>query len=262
MPANPKLEQFRALLAALESDPAFEPLLERDQILLSRLRIEDVDRLLRNEAAYYFLIAAAGLNRTSLRRASSEPEAQIVAPRLRKAFVVRTRLPLNASFRATVEMSLVLREADLRRKSLGDVERLFRERLAEEQIPLLMSPPIRRVPGLLVGQRKPDGVYPDPSTGLPPRLYFEVKNVRRVADDIQKRLYEIAQAAIEMKMIYGNLALEGFAVQSTFGVEANPDLRARLRNQIVAAKPVVVALLICPKSEAERYRAGGETFVD
>lgn len=169
---------------------------------------------------------------------------------------------MRASFKATVKTSVALREADLKRQRRGETEQLFRDRLREEGIPLLMSPPIRQVPSLLVGKRKPDGVYPDPASGAPPRLYLEVKNVRRVSDDIQKRLYEIAQASIEMKAIYGRLRLEGLEAESTLIVEGSSELRARLRRQITASSPVVVALLICPRVEAERYREGAETFID
>lgn len=73
-----------------------------------------------------------------------------------------------------------------------------------------MAPPIPRAPGLLIDYRKPDGVYPGPTTGPAPRLYLEITNINRVSDDIQKRLYEIAETSIEMKKIYGDLELRGF----------------------------------------------------
>ncbi len=156
-----------------------------------------------------------------------------------------------------------LRRADLERVSKGAIEPLFRERLAAEKIPVLMSPPIRSVPGILIGRRKPDGVYPDPESGEAPRIYFEIKNVRRVADDIQKRLYEIAEASLEMKLLYGSLRLEGFNLKSVRAVnETAEDLRAALRAKIVASRPAVVALLLCPRAEAQRYRDGAEAFVD
>jgi hypothetical protein len=66
-----------------------------------------------------------------------------------------------------------------------------------------------------VTKRKPDGVWPDPSADQPPLVYLEIKNLRRVADDIQKRLYEIAEASLEMKFLYGNLDLRGLALPST-----------------------------------------------
>ncbi len=262
MPKNPELDDFRKRVAVLAQHPTLGPHVNGDDLHLAGLTLAQVDELIHDDVVYYFLIAAAGLNRTSLKRATLEPDAQIVSARQRKAFAIKKRLPTTASFQATAETSAALREADLGRKRQGDVERLFRERLKEEEIPLLMSPPVRQVPGLLIGRRKPDGVYPDPATGQPPRLYLEIKNIRRVADDIQKRLYEIAEASLEMKAIYGDLKLEGLNVASTLEVEGSSQLRQRLRAQVTASKPVVVALFICPRAEAERYRAGAETFID
>lgn len=169
---------------------------------------------------------------------------------------------MTESFKAVAERSVALREKDLGRKQRGTVEQLFRQRLLQEGIPILMSPPVRQVPGLLVGKRKPDGVYPDPSTGEPPLIYLEVKNVRRVSDDIQKRLYEIAEASLEMKTIYSDLRLRGLNVRETEGVEGDPKLRQRIRKQITRATPIVVALFVCSRDEAERYRSGAETFID
>lgn len=262
MSKNPELDDFRKRVTALAQHPTLGRHVSGDDLRLAALTLAEVDELVHDDAVYYFLIAAAGLNRTSLKRAAQEPDALIVSPKLRKAFAIKKRLPTTASFQATAETSVALREADLGRKRRGDVERLFRERLEEEGIPLLMSPPVRQVPGLLIGRRKPDGVYPDPASGQPPKLYLEVKSIRRVADDIQKRLYEIAEASLEMKAIYGDLKLEGLNVSSTFEVEANPELRRRLRVQVTRSKPVVVALFICPRAEAERYREGAEAFID
>jgi hypothetical protein len=119
------------------------------------------------------------------------------------------------------------------------------------------------VPGILIAKRKPDGVFPDPAAGHPPVLYFEIKNVRRVADDIQKRLYEVAEASIEMKFLYGALHIEGLALEATKDVLAAPQaFRERLRAQITQALPVVVVLMLCSRAEAERYREGAEAFVD
>jgi len=126
-----------------------------------------------------------------------------------------------------------------------------------------MSPPVRQIPGLLIGKRKPDGVYPDPALGLPPAVYLEIKNVRRVADDIQKRLYEIAEASLEMKFLYGTLALRGLRTRDTKTViDKCSTLRMKLRTQIRASRPAVVVLMLCSKVEAERYREGAEAFVD
>jgi hypothetical protein len=126
-----------------------------------------------------------------------------------------------------------------------------------------MSPPIRQVPGILIGRRKPDGVYPDPATEAPPIVYLEIKNVRRVADDIQKRLYEIAEASLEMKILYGGLELRGFALSSTRAVlDGCSEFRGRLRDQIRQSLPAVIVLMLCSKLEAEKYREGAEAFVD
>ncbi len=140
---------------------------------------------------------------------------------------------------------------------------MFRERLLQEGIAVAMSPPVRKVPGLLIGSRKPDGVAPDPATEEPPQLYLEIKSIRRVADDIQKRLYEIAEVSLEMKLLYGGLKLKGHRVRSTReAIDKVSLLRAKLREQVVRARPVVVAFFLCPRAEAERYRAGAETFID
>ena len=126
-----------------------------------------------------------------------------------------------------------------------------------------MSPPVRRVQGILVGARKPDGVYPDPATGEAPRVYLEIKNIRRVSDDIQKRLYEIAEASLEMKLLYGTLQLRGLGLASMqAALESQGLIRRRLRKAITASLPSVVALFLCPRGEAERYRAGAEAFID
>jgi len=226
------------------------------------LTTEQVYELARKEAGYYFLIAAGGLDRTAIKREMKSSEARLVTASRRRAHVIRVRLPVQASFSSVADTAIALRNRDLQRKRAGTTEALFRERLAAEGIPILMSPPIRSVPGILISRRKPDGVYPDPSTGMAPRLYIEVKRVRRVADDIQKRLYEIAEASLEMKALYGTIALRGLGLASTRGVAENAAIRTQFREQIRATGPVVVALLLCSRAEAERYRAGGEAFID
>lgn len=262
MAANPELEEFERHTRRLADHRVLRPLVNGDEIRLAGLSVEQIGDLARTDVGYYFLISAAGLNRTSLKRGTRSATARIVKPELRKAFAIKERLPLTASLNTIVEKSVSLRERDLQRKQRGAVEALLRERLEAEGIPLSMSPPVRRVPGLLITQRKPDGVYPDPATGRAPQILLEVKSVRRVSDDIQKRLYEVAETALEMKALYGRLRLVGFDLQETKGVERNPDLRKRMREQITAAKPVVVAFFICPKEDAERYREGAEAFID
>ena len=83
-----------------------------------------------------------------------------------------------------------------------------------------------------------------------------------MSDDIQKRLYEIAEASIEMKALYGDLRLRGLDLRSTVDVSDNSKLQKRIRSQIVKARPTVVAFLICPKDKAQRYQPGAETFID
>jgi hypothetical protein len=262
MVENPALEEFRGQVEALRRHRIIRRLLSRDTVRLRNITVDDVSTLCREEAGYYFLISAAGLNRTSLKKAIREPAVQIVEAKRRRAHAIKGNLPYEVSFAATAAKAIGLRAGDLGRKGRGEIERLFRERLAAERIPILMSPPVRGVPGLLVPERKPDGVFPDPKAGFPPRLYLEIKNVQRVADDIQKRLYEIAEASIEMKILYGRLQLTGLQLNSTANIAGNIDLQDRVRRQIMAASPAVVALFLCPRAEAERYRRGAETFVD
>lgn len=260
--AQPELEEFRRRIRALREHPLLSRHLRDDDIHLGALSLEEVAEVLRDEAGRYFLMAAARLSRTSLKEAMQEPEAQVVAPRSRRAFAVRARLPVWERFDRIAASAVTLRGGDLRRMTRGAIEELFRDRLEEEGIPLHMAPPIRRVPGLLIPHRKPDGIFPDPKEGAPPKVYLEVKNVRRVSDDIQKRLYELAEAALEMKVIYGDLQLVGLEMTTTEGVAGNPELRARMRRQTSASLPMVVGLFLCPKDEAERYREGAEAFID
>jgi hypothetical protein len=260
---SPALEEFKRQIQALRAHPVIAPLVKRADVYLGQLKREDIAKLLRDDAAYYFLLAAAGLNRTSLKKATVDEAAQIVPKTLRRAFAVEKRLPVRKPFADVANAAVVLRRGDLERRSKGEIEQLFRERLDAEGIALLMSPPVRQVPGILIGRRKPDGVYPDPASGISPAVYFEIKNVRRVADDIQKRLYEIAEASLEMKLLYGSIELRGLGIKSTFEViKESSKLRARLREQIRRAKPLVVVLMLCSRTDAERYREGAEAFID
>lgn len=84
-----------------------------------------------------------------------------------------------------------------------------------------------------------------------------------MSDDIQKRLYEIAEASLEMKFLYGHLDLKGLGLASTkLVLDGRDDIRAALRARIVGVRPAVVALFLCPKAEAEKYRPGAEAFID
>ena len=263
MTDRPLLDDFQRAIDELRTNPLLSPALKRGEVQLSALSVETIVSLMKLDAGYYFLLAAAGLNRTSLKKAAATEEAKIVTAPKRKAFAVKERLPVRKMFADVVSSAVALRRGDLDRKSRGGIEGLFRERLAEEGIGVLMSPPVRQVPGILISKRKPDGVYPDPSSGQPPILYLEIKNVRRVADDIQKRLYEIAEASLEMKFLYGALRLNGLALRNTKEVLSAPEpIRERMRDQITKALPVVVVLMLCSRAEAERYRPGAQAFVD
>lgn len=263
MTSNPALEEFARLIGLLRKHPRIAPHMRGEEIVFESFSPHDVAALIREEPAYYFLISAAGLNRTSLKKALGEPAVAIVEKGLRRAFVIRERLPARVAFTDVAVRAVALRRGDLERRSKGRIEALFRERLISEGIPLLMSPPIRHVPGVLIARRKPDGVFPDPATDAAPAVYLEIKNVRRVADDIQKRLYEIAEASIEMKVLYGSLKLEGLGfTKVTDLIKELPGTRSRIRARIIASRPTVVVLLLCSRTEAERYRAGAETFVD
>jgi len=260
---HPELEEFQRQITALAGHPLVKRLLRKGEVSLQKLTLEQIEELAHDDAGYYFLVGAAGLNRTTLKAAMRTETAAIVAKRLRRAFAIKQRLPVRRRFDEIIHTAIALRGGDLRRRSMGAIEGLFRERLVEEGIPLLMSPPIRQVPGLLIAKRKPDGVYPDPATGRPPELYLEIKNIRRVADDIQKRLYEIAEASLEMKLLYGTLKLQGLGIADSRQVLSNASkLRARIRKQITASPPAVVVLMLCSRAEAERYREPAETFVD
>ena len=263
MTDRPEHEEFQKQIENLKKHPALAGALERGIVKFKSLSLEAVHALIKEEPGYYFLIVAAGLNRTSLRKAAAEHEASIVQPAKRKAFAIRKRLPVARPFAEVASGAVALRRGDLDRRSRGAIEPLFRDRLAAEGIGLLMSPPSRQVPGLLVSKRKPDGVFPDPAAGFAPTIYLEIKNVNRVSDDIQKRLYEIAEASIEMKFLYGSLKLDGLGIRDPRDVAAAPEkFRATLRDRVASSRPTVVALFLCPKAEAERYREGAEAFID
>lgn len=260
---SPEIDDFRIRAEALAQHRLLRDHLRKGVLRMKSLKLADVAKLIREEAAYYLLLSASGMTRTTVKDAVSTPEAMLVPRHHRRAFVIKQHLPHQESFDSLVRNAVALRSRDLARKGSGSIEGLFRERLKAEAIPIVMSPPIRSVPGVLIPRRKPDGVYPDPATGRPPLLYLEVKNVRRPADDIQKRLYEIAEASVEMKTVYGNLRLTGLGINSLAEVESGTSrIRSEIRAQIIASRPVVVALFLCSKADAERYREGAEAFID
>lgn len=263
MSRQPELEEFRLQVQELLERPPLSEVRQEDELRLRDLDLKGIASLLKTAPGLYLLMAAARLNRTSLKEGAQTARALLVAPALRKAFAVLEHLPVRASARSTADQAVMLRSGDLKRKGQGTAEGLLRDRLIAEGIPLRMSPPIPIVPGILVANRRPDGVWPDPAEGLAPRLYLEIKNVQRVSDDIQKRLYEIAEVSLEMKALYGRLRLTGLNLARTDEVLAGASrLQARLRRQITAASPVVVAFLVCPREQAERYRPGAEALID
>ena len=260
--ALPEFDEFRRRLQLLRSDPAITAVGNHEgRLALNKLSLDDVLRLLASDEGYHFLLAATQLNRTSLRRAAQDDEALLLPPRQRKAYAVRSRLPVSAEFDAIAANATTLRQGDLQRKARGQTEQVFRDRLIAEGIPLLMSPPRREVPGVVIGRRKPDGVWPDPATGAPPTLYLEVKRIRRVSDDIQKRLYELAEASLEMKLLYGGQSITGLGITRNENV-AHVDTADRLREQVTGKPPFVIGLFLCPQAEAERYRRGAEALID
>ena len=93
MTETPEFDQFKAELRSLRRHPLLKKLVKRDQVHLGELAIEDVDALMRHEAAKYFLFAAAGLNRTTLKRAATDPETAIVEKKLRHAYAIKRRCP-------------------------------------------------------------------------------------------------------------------------------------------------------------------------
>lgn len=204
---HPAVEEFRRLVEELRRNAHLKGVLRKGEVHFAKLTLAQVKALLEDDAGHYFLMAAAGLTRATLRKAVSDERRQIVRREDRRAHAVQEALPVRRPFDEVRARAVALRAGDLRRKHSGGVEQLFRDRLIAEKIPIVMQPPVRAVPGILIGRRKPDGVYPDPSTDAAPIVYLEIKNVRRVPDDIQKRLYEVAEASLEMKLLYGGLEL-------------------------------------------------------
>ncbi|MCZ7684430.1 MAG: hypothetical protein M5U28_38960 [Sandaracinaceae bacterium] len=264
MPAErPAVEEFRRQVEELRRHPDLKSVIKKGEVHFVDLSLEQVRRLFDDSTGYYFLMAAAKLTRTTLKKAAADERRRIVRKEDRRAHAVQEALPHRRAFEEVAAGAVAIRTADLRRMHSGGVEQLFRDRLIAEKIPIVMQPPIRAVPGILIGRRKPDGVYPDPATDAAPVVYLEIKNIRRVSDDIQKRLYEVAEASLEMKLIYGGLELRGLNVRSLREVgERAAEIRAAVREQIRKSRPYVVVLMLCSKVEAERYRDGAEAFVD
>lgn len=102
----PELDDFRRRIETLRQHSALKPWMDGDRVALGGLTLPQIVGLLADDAGYYFLIAAAGLNRTTLRRGMSDPEAQVVAPVQRRAYVVRTTLPTTGSFDAVASSAV------------------------------------------------------------------------------------------------------------------------------------------------------------
>jgi hypothetical protein len=251
-------------LAGLRRDPRLRRHIDRrGSVSFAALDLNEVAGLLVDDTAALFLYAAADLNRTAVRTGLEAPDAQLVAAPLRRAFVVRAKLPATADFNTVVELAVQRRVATLGRSANAATEALFRGRLEFEGLPIRMKGAYTS--GILVDRRKPDGVYPDPVTGLAPELYLEIKKVNRVRDDIQKRLYEIAEVSLEVKFLYGQLNVTGLNMSKLLDDATRQEARESLRKQVVRAKPAVVALLICRSEELElarRYRPRIEAFID
>jgi len=96
MTDTPEFDDFKTELRKLKTRKPLKPLLRRGDIQLRRLALTDVAALMLEDAARYFLLAAANLNRTQLKKATSDPEAVLVEKKLRQAYAVRERLPLTA----------------------------------------------------------------------------------------------------------------------------------------------------------------------
>jgi len=258
-------EDFREELQALEQHPVLARHLSGGEVDFSSMTVSEVAELAgkQNSVGYYFLIGAANLDRTQVKtgRQAVPPE---VLSKHRMAHFLKDKLPAKESFSSVVARAAASRAITLRRAQSGGVEQMVRALFGQEGVDVVMSGDgyTVKIPGLLIKDRKPDGVYPDPREGRAPLIYLEVKNVKRVGDDIQKRLYEIAQASLEMKILYGNLELKGFGASLGDAAQHADLYRAELRKAITASRPVVVGLLLCSRAPAEQYRPRIEAFVD
>ena len=259
------IEAFRSEVEALRQHPLIVPHLDGDALDLTRLSLEDVAELAGNgqTTGYYFLLAATPYSRQTIKDLLKTLSKEAVPSKQRRAHVLTQGLN-SSNFTAVAGKAVADRSRTLSRAKSGSFENLFRDYLHEEGVDITMSGEgnVVSVPGLLIRQRKPDGAYPNPRSGQAPLIYLEVKNVKRVSDDIQKRLYEIAQASLEMKTLYGNLELRGMGATLSEASSQTSAYRARMREAITASTPVVVGLLLCSKTQAEPYREGIEAFVD
>jgi hypothetical protein len=109
MTDTPELDDFKAELRKLKTHKRFRQLLLRGEIQLGKLALADVFALMLENTARYFLLAAANLNRTQLKKATKDPETAIVEKKLRQAHAVRKRLPLKVPFDEVVARAESLR---------------------------------------------------------------------------------------------------------------------------------------------------------
>ena len=78
MTDTPEFDDFKTELRKLKTHKGFKQLLLRGEIQLGKLALTDVAALMLEDAARYFLLAAANLNRTQLKKATKDPETVIV----------------------------------------------------------------------------------------------------------------------------------------------------------------------------------------
>ena len=79
------LAEFERTIRKLREDATLKPRIRKGEIVFSGLSLPELNRLMRIEAAKYFLSAASNLNRTSLRKAAATAEAKIVSAADRRA---------------------------------------------------------------------------------------------------------------------------------------------------------------------------------
>src|SRR5215217_5435587 len=110
---QPELRALEKELRALRDHPMLGPAIKDSTVVFNKLANEDVAELLAHPFGQLLLMAAADLNRTALRTGTATPDAQLVAPHLRRAFVVRSKLPPSADFSTLVELALHRRAGTL-----------------------------------------------------------------------------------------------------------------------------------------------------
>jgi len=92
---NPELVDFRKRLERLIKGKPIKRISKGRRLHLRELSLDEVAKLITAEEGLYFLQAAAGLTRTSLKKAQSAPEADVVHRSLRRAFAIKQRLPVE-----------------------------------------------------------------------------------------------------------------------------------------------------------------------